>query len=207
MMYNQIKKQSALGGSGPIQKIKQLSPDDEFKPSMFKTIQNGLSPPHPVDVNEINLIDNANLRNGKKPQTSTMGEDPPVPAEDNDINLPHNMKSQGLMKRNNQLNPTLQNVSDIHEPFLSKLTANVNEDLLENEELNNMINPVLYVRGVPSEDFYLILTGKVMICSGNEGFLLEQQPFNYMGTECLTNDNYVPDFSAKVIGKAKLLKI
>jgi hypothetical protein len=28
-----------------------------------------------------------------------------------------------------------------------------------------------------------------------------------MGIECLTNDNYVPDFSGKIIGKAKLLKI
>ena len=37
--------------------------------------------------------------------------------------------------------------------------------------------------------------------------MLDQGPFNYMGVECLTNDNYVPDFSAKIIGKAKLLKI
>jgi hypothetical protein len=44
-----------------------------------------------------------------------------------------------------------------------------------------MINPILYVRGVKSDAFYLILTGKVMICSGNEGFLLELNPFNYMG--------------------------
>lgn len=28
-----------------------------------------------------------------------------------------------------------------------------------------------------------------------------------MGVECLTRDGYVPDFSAKIIGKAKLLKI
>ena len=70
-----------------------------------------------------------------------------------------------------------------------------------------MINPILYARGVPNENFYLILDGKVSICSGNEGFLLEQSSFNYMGTECLTNDYYKPDFSAKVIGKAKLLKI
>ena len=28
-----------------------------------------------------------------------------------------------------------------------------------------------------------------------------------MGIESITNDNYVPDFSAKIIGKAKLLKI
>ena len=28
-----------------------------------------------------------------------------------------------------------------------------------------------------------------------------------MGVESITNDNFVPDFSAKIIGKAKLLKI
>lgn len=85
--------------------------------------------------------------------------------------------------------------------------ADPNTDLLINEDLDEMINPILYMRGVPSDSFYLILTGKVMICSGNEGFFLEQGAFNYMGVECLTNDNYVPDFSAKIIGKAKLLKI
>jgi hypothetical protein len=78
---------------------------------------------------------------------------------------------------------------------------------MEDHELSEMINPVLYARGVPSENFYLVLDGKVSICSGNEGFLLEQGPFNFMGTECLTNDYYKPDFSAKVIGKAKLLKV
>jgi len=70
-----------------------------------------------------------------------------------------------------------------------------------------MINPILFIRGVPNESFYLILSGKVMICSGNEGFFLEQGAFNFMGVECLTNDKYVPDFSAKIIGKAKLLKV
>ena len=81
------------------------------------------------------------------------------------------------------------------------------EDLLNNDTMDNRINPILYIRGVPNDHFYLVLSGKVMICSGNEGFFLEQGPFNYMGVECLTNDNYVPDFSAKVIGKTKLLKI
>ena len=46
-----------------------------------------------------------------------------------------------------------------------------------------------------------------MICSGNEGFFLEQGAFNFMGVEAITQDNFIPDFSAKIIGKAKLLKI
>ena len=69
------------------------------------------------------------------------------------------------------------------------------------------MNPVLYVRQVPNDNFYLILSGKVMVCSGNEGFLVEQTTFNFLGADALINDQYNPDFSAKVIDKARLLKI
>jgi CRP-like cAMP-binding protein len=34
-------------------------------------------------------------------------------------------------------------------------------------------NPILYTRGLPCSDFYLVLSGKVMVCSGNEGFMIE----------------------------------
>lgn len=54
--------------------------------------------------------------------------------------------------------------------------------------------------------------------SGSEGFMLELGPFNYLGLEALTLTQgdteegsgeplYTPDFSAKVINKARLLKI
>jgi len=110
---------------------------------------------------------------------------------------------------------TNQTQPELHQPFLKvsptqHIMKNINDrnvDLLENEELNDLINPVIYVRGVATDSFYLILTGRVMICSGNEGFFLEQGAFNFMGVEAITNDNYIPDFSAKIIGKAKLLKI
>lgn len=59
------------------------------------------------------------------------------------------------------------------------------EDVLNNQEMDSLINPILFVRGVEADSFYLILSGKVMVCSGNEGFLLEQGSFNYMGIECL----------------------
>ena len=81
------------------------------------------------------------------------------------------------------------------------------KDLLDDEELDQRINPILYVRGVPTDSFYLILKGKVSITSGNEQFILEQGAFNYMGVDSLTNDYYIPDFNAKVIGKTKLLQI
>lgn len=47
------------------------------------------------------------------------------------------------------------------------------KDLLDDEELDQRINPILYVRGVESDNFYLILKGKVSITSGNEQFILE----------------------------------
>ena len=81
------------------------------------------------------------------------------------------------------------------------------EDLLNNDKMDRMVNPVLYIRGCKSDSFYLILSGKVMICSGNEGFLLEQGAFNYMGADSLSQQEYVPDFSAKIVGRTKLLKI
>lgn len=70
-----------------------------------------------------------------------------------------------------------------------------------------MSNPILFTRGLPANNFFLILSGKVMVCSGSEGFMIEQTAFNFLGEGCLTDDNYRPDFSAKVIGKARLLRI
>ena len=69
------------------------------------------------------------------------------------------------------------------------------------------INPIIFKRGVKHDCFYLVLNGKVSICSGREGFMMEKGIFNYMGEQCITNDDYVPDFSAKVIGKTRLLRV
>lgn len=70
-----------------------------------------------------------------------------------------------------------------------------------------IFNPILYTRAVDSDTFYLILSGKVNVCSGNEGFMITQGAFNFLGAEALVRDDYKPDFSAKVIGKARLLRI
>ena len=70
-----------------------------------------------------------------------------------------------------------------------------------------MFNPILYTRGIDADAFYLILSGKVTVCSGNEGFMITQSSFNYLGAEALTREDYKPDFSAKVIEKARILRI
>lgn len=76
-----------------------------------------------------------------------------------------------------------------------------------NSIFGRLVNPILYTRGVPSQDFYLILSGKVAVCSGNEGFMINMTSFDFLGSDALVNDEYKPDFSAKVINNARLLKI
>jgi len=54
-----------------------------------------------------------------------------------------------------------------------KMTAQPSNVIGERSHSEANQNPVLYVRGMQSDSFYLILSGKVMICTGNEGFLVE----------------------------------
>ena len=77
------------------------------------------------------------------------------------------------------------------------------------EDLKSLLNPILYMKSVPATKFYLILQGNVVVCSGSEGFLVKLGPFNYLGLESLTKskNTYVPDFSAKVVNKARVLMI
>lgn len=58
----------------------------------------------------------------------------------------------------------------------------------EMKKVERELNPILYARGVPSDEFYLILSGKVSVCSGNEGFLVEMTTFNFLGDQALQND-------------------
>ena len=69
------------------------------------------------------------------------------------------------------------------------------------------MDSIIFKRGQKADCFYLILNGQVSICSGREGFMMDKGIFNYMGEQCITNDDYVPDFSAKVVGKTRLLMI
>jgi len=100
-----------------------------------------------------------------------------------------------------------KNFQYMHPSFKSS-DIDPDADLLENnDELDSLMNPIIFHRGVRSQHFYLVLTGKVGICSGNEGFIMEKGPFNYIGMECLVDPDYVPDFSSKIMGKTTLLRI
>ena len=70
-----------------------------------------------------------------------------------------------------------------------------------------MPNPILYIKGQKSTDFYLILSGKVAVTCGSEEFQVEMGAFMHLGAEALIKTEYVPDYSAKVQGSARLLHV
>jgi hypothetical protein len=55
--------------------------------------------------------------------------------------------------------------------------------------------------------FTLILLGKVVVESGHDGFISHLSTFSHFGLDCLTNENYIPDFTAKVDKYARVLRI
>ena len=66
--------------------------------------------------------------------------------------------------------------------LLKNKECDVSEEILEEEIQteeqkkpligDHVFNPVLYTRGLETDAFYLILSGKVQVCSGNEGFMI-----------------------------------
>eukprot|EP00743_Colponemidia_sp_Colp-15_P004222 GILK01004555.1.p1 GENE.GILK01004555.1~~GILK01004555.1.p1 ORF type:complete len:597 (+),score=107.48 GILK01004555.1:35-1825(+) len=65
----------------------------------------------------------------------------------------------------------------------------------------------LYQRGKPETLFTLILSGRVEIAAGQEGFLSEAGPWTTLGTQTLLSENYTPDFTAKVVYAVRYLRI
>ena len=168
------------------EEIEEDEGDNDYKPQLLASAKQPMTSKVEQDQDNVAAINSSQI---------SLHEEPDVPPERGQTET---FKDQAAVQ---------QQMRDYNTQKNYIRDADPDTDLLANENLDDMINPILYMRGVPTDSFYLILTGKVMICSGNEGFFLEQGAFNYMGVECLTNDNYVPDFSAKIIGKAKLLKI
>lgn len=83
-----------------------------------------------------------------------------------------------LTKENgvHQKTPSIK-TSDINQIFLippeeGEIKEENGEDSSLEDCHHTMFDPVLYQRGVPSDAFNLILSGKVMVQSGNEGFMI-----------------------------------
>lgn len=67
---------------------------------------------------------------------------------------------------------------------------------------------IIYSRGVPTKNAFLIINGRLEIRAGNDGFLSEAGPWTLLGISALTDDLYAPDFTATVVERpARLLRI
>ena len=65
----------------------------------------------------------------------------------------------------------------------------------------------VYVRGVPTSQCCLLLHGRLQIRAGLEGFLSEVGPWTTLGLSALTDPNYHPDFTARMLEPARILVI
>mmetsp|Transcript_73347 Transcript_73347/g.122521 ORF Transcript_73347/g.122521 Transcript_73347/m.122521 type:complete len:715 (+) Transcript_73347:68-2212(+) len=62
----------------------------------------------------------------------------------------------------------------------------------------------VYVSGIPASYCCLLLHGRLQVRSGNENFTTEIGPWRMLASNALTDDNYIPDFTAKVIAPARI---
>ena len=65
----------------------------------------------------------------------------------------------------------------------------------------------VYVRGVPTSQCCLLLHGRLQIRAGLEGFLSEVGPWTTLGLSALTDPDYRPDFTARILEPARILVI
>ncbi|XP_002154156.2 metal transporter CNNM4 [Hydra vulgaris] len=68
----------------------------------------------------------------------------------------------------------------------------------------------LYQKGKPCDYFSLILQGRVEVNVGDEDITFEGGPFTIFGVKALTceiNQQFIPDYSVKVIGNVQLFKV
>ncbi|CDW89146.1 UNKNOWN [Stylonychia lemnae] len=84
--------------------------------------------------------------------------------------------------------------------------SNDNDQLIS-QDLQQDDSQFLYRRGVASEDFILLLQGKVQVQSGLDQFQVTLSTFNYFGLDALITDNYIPDYTARVSKYARIIRI
>jgi CBS domain containing-hemolysin-like protein len=66
----------------------------------------------------------------------------------------------------------------------------------------------VYKRSVATQDAYLVISGRLEITAGDDGFVSEAGPWTLLGMKALTDDLYAPDFTARVAERpARLLRI
>ena len=106
----------------------------------------------------------------------------------------------------NELNSSYQIDIPGEKKDVEAANSKMNESFLH-DIVKNDLDPILCKKGEKLEDFFLILQGNVALCSGDEGLLMKLSAFDYIREGAITNPEFAPDYSAKVIVYAKVLKI
>ncbi len=75
------------------------------------------------------------------------------------------------------------------------------------EEFDDYREEELFKRGAQADTCFMILAGKAGVVSGEEEFYSEVGNFGVLGWRAISQEKYIPDFSAKVIGESRLLRI
>jgi len=69
------------------------------------------------------------------------------------------------------------------------------------------LSKYLYKKGQVSSNCYFIINGRVELNVGRDELRGDYGAFNILGNAVLKSDVYVPDYTAKVIGASRILKI
>lgn len=109
--------------------------EEEYKPEMLKNNK------QTVQLNDINVeeVDN----------------EAAIPNENNNIQDTKTIRSVKRELTNSRI--INNNIQEGLAPNDVVKQLSRHEDLLDNEDMDRMINPILFVRGVASDSFYLIL--------------------------------------------------
>ena len=95
--------------------------------------------------------------------------------------------------------PSMHLLSDIQLRKLVQATKVTEYDAAENpERMDDLPEDLLYQASKPSDNCTIILTGRVTVIAGHEGFRSDVSSWSVLASSSLTNTNYVPDFSAYV---------
>lgn len=96
--------------------------------------------------------------------------------------------------------PELRTITGTSEPtnvqrHVESSMANGHKDIGEDKAPSSI---TIYKRGVATQDAYLVISGRVEITAGDDGFLSEAGPWTLLAMKALTDDLYAPDFTARV---------
>jgi len=160
--------------------------------------------PNAVKKTKVTMIKTESKESKKHKEPHVIGGSAPAPKKISDDDVPSHTEIVSPDKIEVAVNNSMEMVPEEQNDIEAQNRLDTEQ---VQEHVDGLINPKLYTRGLSNDNFYLILSGKVMICAGQEGFMISHTSFNYIGEEALLDNDYKPDFSAKVVGQARLLRI